>query len=107
MVNHLILMTRRTRCVSLIPPIQVLSNNTLPQIVPFAPIMTSSVQLYVYDLSNGMARQLSQQLTGRQIDGIWYEYSNGIRHQRRSNVILGIPQWFALEKKYSMGKGST
>lgn len=34
-------------------------------------IMTSPVELYVYDLSNGMARQLSAQLTGRQIDGIW------------------------------------
>ncbi|KAF8158518.1 thioredoxin family protein [Crassisporium funariophilum] len=32
----------------------------------------TSVKLYVYDLSNGMARQLSQQLTGRQIDGIWH-----------------------------------
>lgn len=30
------------------------------------------VQLYVYDLSNGMARQMSLQLTGRQIDGIWH-----------------------------------
>lgn len=69
--------------------------------------MTSSVQLYVYDLSNGMARQLSRQLTGRQIDGIWYGYTNDIRHQHRSNVILGIPQWFPLEKKYSMGRGST
>ena len=69
--------------------------------------MTSSVQLYVYDLSNGMARQLSQQLTGRQIDGIWYGHTNDIPHQRQSNVILGIPQWFPLEKKYSMGKGST
>jgi hypothetical protein len=34
-------------------------------------IMSSPVELYVYDLSNGMARQLSVQLTGRQIDGIW------------------------------------
>jgi hypothetical protein len=34
--------------------------------------LMSEVKLYVYDLSNGMARQLSQQLTGRQIDGIWY-----------------------------------
>ena len=31
----------------------------------------SRVQLYVYDLSNGLAKQLSRQLTGRQIDGIW------------------------------------
>ncbi|KAG9315613.1 Choline/Carnitine o-acyltransferase-domain-containing protein [Chiua virens] len=34
--------------------------------------MSTPVQLYVYDLSNGLARQLSLQLTGRQIDGIWH-----------------------------------
>ncbi|KAF8636584.1 hypothetical protein AX17_003395 [Amanita inopinata Kibby_2008] len=34
--------------------------------------MSSTVKLYVYDLSNGVARQLSRQLTGRQIDGIWH-----------------------------------
>ncbi|KAF8968944.1 PPPDE putative peptidase domain-containing protein [Flammula alnicola] len=34
--------------------------------------MSFPVKLYVYDLSNGMARQLSRQLTGRQIDGIWH-----------------------------------
>ena len=34
--------------------------------------MMSSVQLYVYDLSNGLARQLSLQMTGKQIDGIWH-----------------------------------
>lgn len=33
--------------------------------------MSSQVQLYVYDLSNGLAGQLSMQMTGRQIDGIW------------------------------------
>ncbi|KZT23414.1 DUF862-domain-containing protein [Neolentinus lepideus HHB14362 ss-1] len=32
----------------------------------------ANVQLYVYDLSNGLAKQLSRQLTGRQIDGIWH-----------------------------------
>ncbi|KAI0320158.1 PPPDE putative peptidase domain-containing protein [Amylostereum chailletii] len=32
----------------------------------------ASVKLYVYDLSNGMAKQMSRQLTGRQIDGIWH-----------------------------------
>ncbi|EJD40913.1 DUF862-domain-containing protein [Auricularia subglabra TFB-10046 SS5] len=32
----------------------------------------SKVELYVYDLSNGLARQMSRQLTGRQIDGIWH-----------------------------------
>jgi len=30
------------------------------------------VKLYIYDLSNGLAKQLSGQLTGRQIDGIWH-----------------------------------
>ncbi|KIJ54831.1 hypothetical protein M422DRAFT_221228 [Sphaerobolus stellatus SS14] len=34
--------------------------------------MSSPVKLYVYDLSNGLARQLSLQLTGKQIDGIWH-----------------------------------
>ncbi|KAH0586619.1 hypothetical protein H2248_007839 [Termitomyces sp. 'cryptogamus'] len=34
--------------------------------------MTTPVKLYLYDLSNGMAKQLSRQLTGRQIDGIWH-----------------------------------
>ena len=33
--------------------------------------MSAPVKLYIYDLTNGMARQLSLQLTGRQIDGIW------------------------------------
>ena len=36
--------------------------------------MTSPVKLYVYDLSNGLAKQLSLQLTGKQIDGIWCVY---------------------------------
>ncbi|KDQ06791.1 hypothetical protein BOTBODRAFT_39329 [Botryobasidium botryosum FD-172 SS1] len=30
------------------------------------------VQLYVYDLSNGLARQLSLRMTGTQFDGIWH-----------------------------------
>ncbi|KAI9277969.1 PPPDE putative peptidase domain-containing protein [Umbelopsis sp. AD052] len=32
----------------------------------------TSVKLYVYDLSQGMAKQMSLSLTGRQIDGIWH-----------------------------------
>ena len=31
-----------------------------------------SVKLYVYDLSQGMASQLSQTFVGKQIDGIWH-----------------------------------
>lgn len=34
--------------------------------------MSSPVKLYVYDLSNGLAKQLSMQLTGKQIDGVWF-----------------------------------
>ncbi|WVQ80342.1 hypothetical protein IAT38_002447 [Cryptococcus sp. DSM 104549] len=32
----------------------------------------SKVQLYVYDLSQGMAKSMSLMLTGKQIDGIWH-----------------------------------
>ncbi|KAH7337184.1 PPPDE putative peptidase domain-containing protein [Rhizoctonia solani] len=32
----------------------------------------SLVQLYVYDLSGGLAKALSMQMTGKQIDGIWH-----------------------------------
>ncbi|MED6268387.1 hypothetical protein CHARACLAT_021919 [Characodon lateralis] len=31
-----------------------------------------SVKLYIYDLSRGMARQLSPVMLGRQLDGIWH-----------------------------------
>ncbi|GAA5817650.1 hypothetical protein MFLAVUS_011201 [Mucor flavus] len=34
--------------------------------------MAESVKLYVYDLSQGMARSMSRSLTGKQIDGIWH-----------------------------------
>ncbi|KAI8987973.1 PPPDE putative peptidase domain-containing protein [Mycotypha africana] len=34
--------------------------------------MAEPVKLYVYDLSQGMARTMSLQLTGKQIDGIWH-----------------------------------
>ena len=30
------------------------------------------VYLHIYDLSNGLARALSQQFLGKQIDGIWH-----------------------------------
>lgn len=35
-------------------------------------VQTYPVQLYVYDLSNGLARSLSRQLTGRQFDAIYH-----------------------------------
>ena len=31
-----------------------------------------SNQVYIYDLSQGMARNLGQQLIGRPIEGIWH-----------------------------------
>ena len=34
-------------------------------------IMTSPVKLYIYDQSKGLARAMSMQLLGRQMDGIW------------------------------------
>eukprot|EP00158_Paraphelidium_tribonemae_P006045 Partr_v1_DN27641_c3_g1_i1_m65080 putative Desumoylating isopeptidase 1 len=42
------------------------------------------VQLYVYDLSNGMARALSQSIVGRQIDAIWHT----------SVVVYGVEYFF-------------
>ena len=47
------------------------------------------VKLYVYDLSNGTAKQLSLQLTGRQIDGIWYVLARYVRSTEIENVKLG------------------
>ena len=34
--------------------------------------MGSPVQVYIYDLSQGMASQLGPQLIGRPIEGIWH-----------------------------------
>lgn len=33
--------------------------------------MSSPVKVYVYDLSKGLVGQISLQLTGKQIDGVW------------------------------------
>lgn len=40
--------------------------------VHFALMAASSVKLYVYDLSGGLAKSMSMPLVGKQIDGIWY-----------------------------------
>lgn len=31
-----------------------------------------TVQLYIYDLTNGMAAMMSQMFLGRHIDGVWH-----------------------------------
>ncbi|KAG0036233.1 hypothetical protein BGZ82_004506 [Podila clonocystis] len=46
--------------------------------------MPTRVQVYLYDLSQGMARTMSMGLTGRQIDGIWHT----------SVVIFGREWWY-------------
>jgi hypothetical protein len=45
--------------------------------------MSHPVQLYIYDLSNGMARMLSRQLTGTHFDAIYHT----------SVVVHGV-EWF-------------
>lgn len=34
--------------------------------------MATKVQINVYDISNGLASQMSQMILGKQIDGIWH-----------------------------------
>ncbi|CAM0140013.1 hypothetical protein VKS41_007315 [Umbelopsis sp. WA50703] len=61
----------------------------------------TSVKLYVYDLSQGMAKQMSLGLTGRQIDGIWhtsvvvfgqeYYYGQGIMNSIPGTTPHGQP----------------
>ncbi|KAI9098096.1 PPPDE putative peptidase domain-containing protein [Phlyctochytrium arcticum] len=63
--------------------------------------MSARVQLYVYDLSQGMARMLSQNLVGRQIDGIWhtsvvvfgqeYFFGQGIMQSPPGQTHHGVP----------------
>lgn len=47
------------------------------------PVSVDPSQLYVYDLSNGLAKSLSRQLTGRQFDAIYHT----------SIVVYGV-EWF-------------
>lgn len=59
------------------------------------------VQLYVYDLSNGLARQLSPMLLNKQIDGIWhtavvvggleYYYGGGVNQSIPGSTPFGQP----------------
>ncbi|XP_069683479.1 uncharacterized protein [Periplaneta americana] len=62
----------------------------------------ATVELFIYDLTKGMARMMSQMLLGHQVDGIWHtaivaygrEYffgSGGVQSCRPSGTILGEP----------------
>lgn len=62
---------------------------------------TTKVQLYIYDLTNGMARILSPQLLGFPIDGVWhtsvvfdsqeYYFSQGIQNAQAGRTAHGPP----------------
>ncbi|XP_013090292.2 desumoylating isopeptidase 1-like [Biomphalaria glabrata] len=64
---------------------------------------TSDVKVYIYDISMGMARAMSQGILGRQINGIWHtgivvygqEYffggSSGIEACSPGGTVLGNP----------------
>lgn len=63
----------------------------------------ATVELFIYDLTKGMARMMSQMLLGRQVDGVWHtamvvygrEYffgSGGVQSCRPGGTILGEPE---------------
>jgi hypothetical protein len=66
------------------------------------------VQLYVYDLSNGLATVYSQSILGKHLDGVWhtsvvidnavgmegkteYVYANGVNHCGAGHTPFGLP----------------
>lgn len=59
------------------------------------------VRIFVYDLSQGMASQFSQQLIGKQVDGIWhtsvivyekeYFYGGGVQSDHPKSTPYGQP----------------
>ena len=63
--------------------------------------MSQTVQLYVYDISNGLAKQLGQAFIGKQIEGIWhtgvvvygkeYFYQGGITNSSPGKSMAGTP----------------
>lgn len=59
--------------------------------LPGRPIsrMPEPVQLYVYDLSNGMAQSLGPMLVGRPIEGIWVSLSLFSRSSGRKGIDSG------------------
>ncbi|KAL7753535.1 hypothetical protein RI367_001310 [Sorochytrium milnesiophthora] len=57
---------------------------------------TERVVLYVYDLSQGMARLMSRNLTGRQIDGIWH-----------TSVVVYGREWYFGQGVFNSAPGVT
>lgn len=60
-----------------------------------------SVTLYVYDLSNGMSKIMSQQLVGKYVEGIWHTsvvvynkefyFQNGVQDDPPKKTMFGAP----------------
>ena len=62
--------------------------------------MSYPVELWLFDLSNGMAKQMSMAFVGKQIDGIWHTSvvvygkehfygGEGISHVTPGNTLVG------------------
>ena len=53
------------------------------------------VQVYIYDLSQGMARQMGQAIIGRPIEGIWHTavvVHGQVTQLRHLNISFHIPK---------------
>lgn len=62
----------------------------------------AAVQLYVYDLSRGLARSMSQQIIGRMIEGIWSVLTSDALISG-SDVTQGILPLYFTERRPGMG----
>lgn len=64
-------LVRTTSIAHILCPIHAPSANKIPTMND-EPTDSHAVELYIYDLTQGMARVMSQMLLGRQLDGIWH-----------------------------------
>ena len=78
----------------------MLTVSVLTALVLHTILMSAKVELYIYDLTQGMARMMSQALIGKQIDGVWhtgvvvfgieYFYGGGIVAARAGTAVPGM-----------------
>lgn len=74
-MDHQVEPTENSRIMQDFPRISPFFWNTKPFLTSFPPSLPSAmprVELAVYDLSNGLASQMSQAILGQRIDGIWH-----------------------------------
>ena len=73
--------------------------------------MSHPVELWLFDLSNGMAKQLSMAFVGKEIEGIWHTSviaygkehfygAEGISHESPGSSMVG----FNTYKRFPMGE---